>query len=83
MSLSSKRKALANSFIEVTKYPKEIVEHIFEAIYHGDKQFIKELKVKGNLLKYKQGYDNSWISKSDFNALIDKLAGDDLVEADK
>ena len=44
------------------------------------KEFIKKLKIKTTLLKYKMGHtDDNFVSKSDVLHLIDKLAGDKLI----
>ena len=52
-----------------------------ECVFTRDiKEFIKKLKIKTTLLKYKMGHtDDNFVSKSDVLHLIDKLAGDKLI----
>lgn len=42
------------------------------------KKAVEELKEKGNKLKYNQGFPNDWISKSDFNSIINKVFGEKI-----
>lgn len=67
-SLSDKRKELY-AMLEELDIKQGIIDDIQNLIYSQDKQFIKELR-----------HELLWNTEEDINTIIDKLAGEELVE---
>ncbi len=75
-NLVKERLKLKKSFIEISKYPREILDHIFEALYYQDKELTKQLK--DEMKSFFLGDNNMIVSKNiliEINKRIDKLVG--------